>query len=211
MITSVKRWTDFAKRPNQPRTHCSPTAHERFRRHRRHGSTPSIKAIDAAVAGFNSVQPVLQAFYGTLDDEQKARLLRDLTAVSTQDKADRRNRLRAYASAETKTDANQWGDMCEQLTAALRGWPLREIERNVRLSETQRVAFYKFVTASLKAADTLANSCPAETALTPVGRMDTMRKRLAAVREATVAIRSSLVRFYEALDSGQKQRFISMT
>jgi hypothetical protein len=169
------------------------------------------QAVDAAVAGFSTVQPVLQAFYGTLDDEQKARLLRDMTAVSTQDKTDRRNRWRAYASAETKPDANQWGGLCEQLTATLRGWPLREIERNVRLSETQRVAFYEFVTASLKAADTLANSCPAETALTPVGRMDTMRKRLAAVRQATVAIRPTLVRFYESLDSGQKTRFAAMT
>ncbi len=168
------------------------------------------QAIDAAIASFNTVQPVLQTFYGTLDDEQKARLLRDITAVSTQDKTDRRNRWRAYASAETKTDANQWGGMCEQLTAAMRGWPLREIERNVRLSETQRVAFYEFVTASLKAADTLANTCPAETALTPVGRMDTMRKRLAAVREATVAIRPSLVRFYDVLDNGQKSRFAAM-
>ena len=51
----------------------------------------------------------------------------------------------------------------------------------MRLSETQRVAFYELVTASLKAADTLVNSCPSETALTPVGRMDTMRKRLPAL------------------------------
>src|SRR3981081_2130953 len=47
------------------------------------------QAIDAAIASFNTVQPVLQTFYGTLDDEQKARLLRDMTAVSTQDKTDR--------------------------------------------------------------------------------------------------------------------------
>ena len=58
---------------------------------------------------------------------------------------------------------------------ALRGWPIREIERGVRLSETQRVSFYELVTASLKAADTLASACPAETALTPAGRMDIMR------------------------------------
>jgi hypothetical protein len=71
---------------------------------------------------------------------------------------------------------------CEQLAAVLRGWPVREIERDVRLSSPQRVAFYELVTASLKAADTLGGACPAETALTPVGRMETMRKRLTAVR-----------------------------
>lgn len=47
-----------------------------------------------------------------------------------------------------------------------------EIARDVRLSGPLRVAFYELVASSLKAADTLA------TALTPVGRMETMRKRL---------------------------------
>jgi hypothetical protein len=89
----------------------------------------------------------------------------------------------------------------------LRGWPAREIERDVRLDEAQRVAFYEFVTASLKAADTLASACPADAALSPVGRMETTRKRLAAVRVATAAIRPTLMRFFEALDEGQKVRF----
>src|SRR5262245_28863082 len=170
------------------------------------------QAIDAAIEGFNIVQPMLQTFYAALDDEQKARLLRDMTAGSTQNKTDRRSRGRAYASANRKGDANtnQWASICEHLTAVLRSWPVRDVERNVRLSETQRVAFYELVTASLKAADTLVNSCPSDTALTPVRRMDTMRKRLAAVREAAVSIRPTLVRFHEALDNGQRIRFAAM-
>jgi hypothetical protein len=51
----------------------------------------------------------------------------------------------------------------------------------------------------------------ADTALTPAGRMETMRKRLAAVRAATAAIRPALMRFYEALDRGQKVRFAGMS
>jgi hypothetical protein len=88
---------------------------------------------------------------------------------------------------------------------------VREIERDVRLSSPQRVALYELVTTSLKAADTLASACPADAALTPVGRMETMRKRLAAVRVATAAIRPPLARFYEALDQGQKVRFAGMS
>ena len=107
--------------------------------------------------------------------------------------------------------ASSWHQVCEHLTVALRGWPIREIERGVRLSESQRVSFYELVTASLKAADTLASACPAETALTPAGRMDIMRKRLAAVRDATAAIRPALLRFYGALDQGQKVRFAEMS
>jgi hypothetical protein len=101
--------------------------------------------------------------------------------------------------------------MCESLTTALRGWQVRDIERNVRLSEPQRVALYEFVTASLKAADTLVTSCPAENALTPVRRMETMRSRLTAVREAMVSIRPTLMRFYEILDNGQRTRFSAMS
>jgi hypothetical protein len=169
------------------------------------------QAVDAAVEGFNSLQPALQAFYRTLDDEQKARLLRNMTVVRTQDKVDRRNAWRAYASADAKAEANQWGGMCELLTTVLRGWQVRDIERNVRLSEPQRVALYEFVTASLKAADTLVTSCPAENALTPVRRMETMRNRLTAVREAMVSIRPTLIRFYETLDNGQRTRFSAMS
>src|SRR6516225_1990070 len=141
------------------------------------------QGIDAALAAFDTVEPALATFYGTLDDEQKARLYRDYSS--------RRDRARAYAAAReaaareptpsqarSQAAASGWsGAMCEELAAVLRGWPVREIERDVRLSSPQRVAFYELVTASLKAADTLGGACPAETALTPVGRMDAMRKR----------------------------------
>jgi hypothetical protein len=101
--------------------------------------------------------------------------------------------------------------MCAELAGVLRNWPVREIEQGVQLSAQQRVAFYELVTASLKAADTLGSACSAEAALTPVGRMDAMRKRLAAVRAATAAIRAPLARFYEALDQGQQLRFAGMS
>jgi hypothetical protein len=41
--------------------------------------------------------------------------------------------------------------------------------------------------------------------------METKRKRLAAVRAATAAIRPALMRFYETLDQGQKVRFAGMS
>jgi LTXXQ motif family protein len=206
------------------------------------------QGIDAALAAFDTVEPALATFYGTLDDEQKARLYRDMAAPAAaaarattpareaQEErrerraySSRRERARAYAAARetaareptpsqgrsqarSQAAAPGWsGAMCEELAGVLRGWPVREIERDVRLSSPQRVAFYELVTASLKAADTLAGACPAETALTPVGRMDAMRKRLAAVRAATAAIRPALMHFYEALDQGQKVRFAGMS
>jgi hypothetical protein len=193
------------------------------------------QGIDAALAAFDTVQPALATFYGALDDEQKARLYRDMAAPAAaaapqttgrrdaqeerrdrREYSSRRHRWRAYAAAREATAPRQtvapgWSAMCDELAAVLRGWPVREIERDVRLSSQQRVAFYELVTSSLKAAETLGGACPAETALTPVGRMEAMRKRLAAVRAATAAIRPALVRFYEALDQGQKVRFAGMS
>jgi hypothetical protein len=220
------------------------------------------QGIAAALAAFDTVEPKLAAFYAALNDEQKARLYRDMAAPAPPAAANaaqttgarealeerryssRRERWRAYAAARESagsphepearlrasstrygemrdsrvslrsiraTDAHGWSGTCEELGAVLRNWPVREIERDVRLAGAQRVAFYELVTASLKAADTLSSACPAEAALTPVGRMETMRKRLAAVRAATAAIRPALARFYEALDQGQKVRFAGMS
>ena len=100
--------------------------------------------------------------------------------------------------------------MCEHLISALRGWPVREIERGVRLTDPQRTAFYELVTSSLKTADALASTCPAETAITPPARMARMHGRLTAVREAAIAVRPAFTQFYAALDQSLKLRFAGM-
>ena len=192
------------------------------------------QGIDVALAAFATVQPAVQAFYGALDDEQKARLQRDMTMSAAparsaersreqaDQRSDRRRERRRGAAGGTKPDNRPDGasriaapklrlGACEDFAGALRGWPIREIERSVQLSEQQRVAFYEFVTASLKAADTLVTACPAATAITPARRLEIMVARLAAVRAATAAIQPALMRFYEALDQGQKMRFAAMS
>jgi LTXXQ motif family protein len=194
------------------------------------------RLIAATLAAFDTVEPKLQAFYAALNDEQKARLYRDMAAPAAANAAQttgarearderryssRRERWRAYAAAREaaareggggrRAAPPGWSGTCEELASVLRNWPVREIERDVQLAGAQRVAFYELVTASLKAADTLSSACPAEAALTPVGRLETMRKRLTAVRAATAAIRPALARFYETLDQGQKVRFAGMS
>ena len=176
------------------------------------------QAIDTVTSSIAAVEPPLRAFFAALDDEQKARLLRDLTLSRPQaregdrtpERSERRGRGRGVSGAARGREANAWAGICENLAAALRGWPIREIERGVRLSETQRVAFYELVTSSLKAADTLVGACPAENKLTPPGRLTQMRARLSAVRQATTAIGPALTQFYAALDEGQKVRFAAM-
>jgi hypothetical protein len=217
------------------------------------------QGIAATLSAFDTVEPALTAFYAALNDEQKARLYRDMAAPAAaaasnastsnaaettggreaqnarrarRDYSSRRHRWRDYAAAREATArasaprqstresaprqgvrqaAPGWSGSCEELAGVLRNWPVREIERDVGLASAQRVAFYELVTSSLKAADTLANACPSEAALTPVGRMQAMRQRLSAVRAATAAIRPALLHFYEALDQGQQQRFAGMS
>jgi hypothetical protein len=192
------------------------------------------QGIDIALAAFATLQPAMQAFYGALDDEQKARLQRDMTmsaapapsAERSRERADQRSDQRREPrrgatrgtkphdrlSGASRIAAPKLGvGACEGFAAALRGWPIREIERSVQLSEQQRVAFYEFVTASLKTAGTLVTACPAATAITPARRMEVMVARLAAMRAATAAIQPALMRFYEALDQGQKMRFAGMS
>jgi LTXXQ motif family protein len=181
------------------------------------------RAIDATSAAFASVVPALQKFYSALDDEQKARLLRDMTlahapvsssertAKRSGERLDRRSsRWRAYASADRTAAAKGWDGVCEQFISALRDWPIREIEGGVGLSEPQRITFYELVISSLRAADMLAGACPAETALTPVGRMATLRARLDAVRVATALIRPAYTLFFDSLDQAQQVRFAGM-
>ena len=174
------------------------------------------------------------------------------------DYSSRRERWRAYAAAReaaarepTPSQARSqaagpaWSAMCEELAAVLRGWPVREIERDVRLSSPQRgprdskSAFTRVHRPSKTGVNALNDAlcvagCPSRRVLRarhrfaqgrrhaggrlsrrerapPVGRMDAMRKRLAAVRAATAAIRPALVHFYEALDQGQKVRFAGMS
>ena len=176
------------------------------------------QAIDTVSSSYAAVEPPLRAFFAALDDEQKARLLRGLSSSGPQaregdrtpERGERRSRRRGVSAAARDGEVNIGAGICENFVAALRGWPTRQIERSVRLSETQRVAFYELVTLSLKAADTLAGACPAENALTPLGRLTQMRARLLAVRQATTAIHPALTQFYEALDQGQKVRFAAM-
>jgi hypothetical protein len=167
----------------------------------------SDRAIEAVTAALDAVQPALRDFYAALDDEQKARLYRNFGMGEAASPARMRGRLRVAAEGSPGGAGVPWSALCERLTTALRDWPGKRVEREMRLSDGQRGALYELYAAALKAADSLGSDCPAETALTPVRRMQTLRARLLAVRAATTAIRPTLARFNDALDGAQQQRF----
>jgi hypothetical protein len=171
-----------------------------------------VQGIDNTVAALDAVRPALQNFYGTLDDEQKARLLvRGRPTIEAQAQVQERpsrSERRRVSNGGPLAAPHPLDAVCEELTVSLRDWPIRQMESDMRLSVPQRVALYELAIASLKTSNTLA--CPPEGALTPLGRLDTMRSRLSAMRAAVSAVRPALLHFYEALDERQKQRFAQM-
>jgi LTXXQ motif family protein len=170
------------------------------------------RAVDTVIVVVEATQPALQTFYGGLDDEQKARLVGMQVAAANASPAApaRSGRARRDDPGDRVRPALQSKANCEGVAAALRDWPVGRIERSMQLTETQRVAFYEVVGASLKAAGTLITACPADTALTPVVRADMMRRRLGAIQQAVQAIQPVLVQFYESLDNRQQMRFAEM-
>jgi hypothetical protein len=164
------------------------------------------RAIEAVTAGLAAVQPAVRDFYTTLDDEQKAQLYRRLPSRD----ADQVTSARQRSPATADNAGVPWNGLCERLILALRDWPTKGIELAMRLTNAQRVALYELYATVLKTADTLAATCPAETALTPARRMEVLRTRLIAVRAATTAIGPSLMHFHDALDGAQQQRFAQM-
>jgi hypothetical protein len=97
------------------------------------------QGIDAALAAFDQVQPALATFYGALDDEQKARLYRDMAApaVTARETMPRRQaRDDRRASREYRSRRDRW-----RAYAAARGARARDrappsrraaLERHVR-------------------------------------------------------------------------------
>jgi hypothetical protein len=171
-----------------------------------------IQGIDTTVAALDAVRPPLQNFYGTLDDEQKARLLirgRPVAEAPTQVHGrSSRSKPQRGSNSDSAPARDPLSALCQQLAASLHDWPIRQMESDMRLSVPQRVALYELAIASLKASNPLA--CPPEGALTPVVRLDTMRSLLSTMGAAISGLRPALLHFYEVLDERQKQRFVQM-
>ena len=77
----------------------------------------------------------------------------------------------------------------------------------IAVGPRQREAFFVLAAAMQRAAYVLADSCPREPALTPIGRIVELKKKLEAVRQSVAEIRPPLGQFYEGLNTAQKTIF----
>jgi hypothetical protein len=148
--------------------------------------------LQATLDAVKFVRPALVAFYDSLSDEQKARfneLGPDL---------DRRGADRTGKAAEAN---------CSGEKAGLSGLAIERIEQAVQPNDAQSKALDKLDGATQKAVDTLREACPTATALTPVGRLEAMQKRLEALIAAAKTVHPALDEFYASLSGEQKAKF----
>jgi hypothetical protein len=96
--------------------------------------------------------------------------------------------------------------MCNPRAAGFAEWRIKRIEAAVNPNEPQRAALNELRTASTKAAELIAGSCPAEFPAKSTERLQLMEKRLDAMLQAIKVVRPAFEAFYNSLDDAQKTR-----
>ena len=146
--------------------------------------------LEPMLAAVRTVRPVLEKFYDSLNDEQKARF----NALSP-DNPDQQ---------QAQRDLTQ---VCGARASGIAGLPLERIERAVRPDDAQRSALNDLQNATAEASNLLSSDCPTYRALTPVGRLQAMEQRLDAMLHAVQTVQPALEKFYASLGDEQKERF----
>jgi hypothetical protein len=120
---------------------------------------------------------------------------------------------RRYAAAppqgtsETTAAVQQLQPMCGDDSKDVAGVPVDEIQKAVNPDEKQLAALDELGNASVKAAQIVKASCPADIAMTAPARIDDMKQRIDAMIEAVALVRKPLEDFYGMLSDEQKARF----
>jgi len=145
--------------------------------------------IEAMLQAVQTVRPPLDAFYGSLNDEQKERF-------NTLDED--------IKTAGREIDV---AGLCSGPAARGAGLPVARIERSLQLNVRQDTALKDLNDASAQAADMLKASCQPDRSMTPTGRLAAIQDRLKSMLQALDTVQPALVKFYRSLSDEQKARF----
>ena len=102
------------------------------------------------------------------------------------------------------------GEICAGFAPGVSDLPADELGKIIDATDEQRTAFADLRSATVKASEILKASCPAETPLTPVSRLDAMQLRLQAMAEANEVIKAPLVHLSSLFTDAQKQRLATL-
>jgi LTXXQ motif family protein len=145
--------------------------------------------LDAMLAAVRTVRPVVEKFYQSLNDEQKAQF--NALSPDNSDQQAQRNLTQ----------------VCGERASGIASLPFERIERAVRPDGAQRSALKELQDATSEAANLLSAECPTYRPLTPVGRLQAMEQRLDAMLRAVQTVQPALEKFYGSLGDEQKERF----
>src|SRR5262245_15026842 len=99
---------------------------------------------------------------------------------------------------------------CGGLAPGVTDLPIDRIEKTIQLTDEQLKALDALKAASSQASDVLKTSCSSEVPMTPLGRLDTVQKRLDGMNQAMGIVRTPLDNFYNSLNEQQRQRFAAL-
>jgi hypothetical protein len=159
-------------------------------------------ALQLMAGSLGSLRVALADFYRLLDDEQKAQLLA-MSLSNNQLAGSKGKPLRRQSATEAAANAEQ-RSMCVQWAGSLRSWPVREIDSAPALSDFQRANLYALAAAIYRSAGDVAQACPAENRLTPVGRLEARENLLQALHRDVEAVQPAAAAFEKALSEEQK-------
>jgi hypothetical protein len=112
------------------------------------------------------------------------------------------------ASTEFQAEADA---PCSALAPGIADVPVDRVEKAIEPNDTQTSILNDLKTASAKADDILKASCPGETPLTPVSRIEAVGKRIDAMIQSVQIMRAPLTTLDNSLDDEQRARFNAIT
>jgi hypothetical protein len=119
----------------------------------------------------------------------------------------RRNVDRETTGSVASADLAQ---SCGGLAPGVTDLPIDSIQQSIHLTDDQLKSLDALKAASSQASGALKASCSSELSLTPLGRLDSVQKRLDGMVQAWGMIRTPLDNFYNSLNDEQRQRFAAL-
>ena len=124
-----------------------------------------------------------------------------------------RTRVARRVTPETTgsiTDSAELAQSCGGLAPGVTDLPIDKIQQSLQLNDDQLKSLNALKAASSQASDALKASCSSELSLTPLGRLDSVQKRLDGMVQAWGTLRTPLDGFYNSLNDEQRQRFAAL-
>ena len=124
-----------------------------------------------------------------------------------------RTRVARRLSPETTGTVNDSADLaqsCGGLAPGVTDLPIDRIQQSLQLNDDQLRSLNALKAASSQASEALKASCSSELSMTPLGRLDSVQRRLDGMVQAWGTLRTPLDGFYNSLNDEQRQRFAAL-